>query len=102
MADSLLQNVVKRIEVETVWLPRVVIDDPFAKAPPPKPGEVSVNSVLKPRVLLYSAYSAEPVEIAPYGKPRQMWPLVKWLGIGIVGLLALNIAAPQIARRLHG
>lgn len=101
--SSLAQSTVSKIAVETAWLPRIEINDPFAKSTKPaSPADASVNHFLKPRFLIYSRYSSVPLDIAPYGIPHQNWPLVKWLLIGLGGLAALNIVAPRVARRIHG
>lgn len=80
MADF-LSNSMKKIVVESEWLPPIVIDNPLSPAPPGQ-GVSPVVRSLKPKITIYTSIGS-PIVSRPYGEPTQNWPLVRNLGIGL-------------------
>jgi hypothetical protein len=98
MAD-LLQSMVKKVVVETEWLPTIELDDPFKPVPKMGPGAGSIiGRALKPRITLYSAYATEPLVMSPYGAPMPNWPILKTALIGLAGLSAVALVAHYMKR----
>lgn len=92
---SLLESAVDRITIETVWLPPIVIDKPFAPTPPEQ--QTSVGRLLKPKITV-RAYGS-PVVMKPYGEPQPNWPILKTALMGLGGLLALKLVLDRLDRR---
>jgi hypothetical protein len=82
--ESALRGVVRRITVETEWLPPIVLDDPFASSEGPNPA----GALLRPKIAIYTSADEEPFVIAPYGEPRRSnWPYVEVAAILAGGVL---------------
>jgi hypothetical protein len=92
---SIIEGAVERIKIETVWLPPIVIDRPFA--PTPAAQQTGVGKLMKPKITV-TAYGS-PVVMRPYGEPAQNWPILKTALIGLGGLLALKIVLDRLDRR---
>jgi hypothetical protein len=97
---DLLRDSVKRIVVETAWLPPIVIEDPFAPAPPGAPSE-KIGRLLKPRVTVETAFG--PVVSQPWGTPTQNWPMLRILlpTLGVLSFLAWVARATTKDRLTH-
>ncbi len=89
-----LAQYVTRIQIDSEWLPPIVLDNPFQPGPPNP-----FLEGLKPRITMEIAGGAvEPVVIAPYGEPRaNRWPLVKG-ALVVGGLLLLMFLGGRLAR----
>jgi hypothetical protein len=94
MADpittALLQNI-RKVTVETAYLPTIQLDDPFAPGPPSP-----LLQLLKPKITIETSVS--PVVLTPYGDPGETkWPWV--LAAMMIGSAALLYLGWQFYRR---
>lgn len=90
-----LAQTIKRITVETAWLPPIVIDDPLAPTPPGQ--ESTVVRTLKPKITIELSTGA-PIVSAPYGTPTQNWPMLRNIAIGL-GIYFVGLKVVVSARR---
>lgn len=97
---SVLESAIRSITIETSWLPPIVIDQPFAPAPP---GGFNAAKFLQPKITIDTSFG--PIVSAPYGAPVQNWPMLKLLALGLGGLLvvwAVKGQATSLHRKLRG
>ena len=91
---NILSNSVKRIVVESSWLPPIIINDPLAPTPPDQ-GVSPIVKALKPKITIVTSFS-DPVVTAPYGQPTQNWPMLRNLTIGLgIFYIGLKLIPPR-------
>jgi len=91
VASSVLQSI-KKITVETAYLPRIELNDPFAPGPPNP-----LLQALKPKVTIETA-SMEPIIMQPYGAPGPTkFPLISV--VTLAGLAALIYVGWRMVNR---
>jgi hypothetical protein len=96
--DDLLNSQVKAIKIDTAYGPPIVIDRPFAPAPPKPVGEKTAADYLKPRIEI-QLDGSNPITWAPYGDPRPgSWGWIKF-GLVSVGVLALIGASGLLKKK---
>lgn len=91
VASSVLQSI-KKVTVETAYLPRIELNDPFAPGPPSP-----LMQALKPKITIETT-GFSPMVMAPYGEPGpSKWPLVSV--IGLAGFAALGFLVWKLLKR---
>lgn len=91
LANSLLQGITK-VTVETAYLPKVELNDPFAPGPPSP-----LISLLKPKITV-EVSNMEPIVMAPYGEPGPTkFPIV--MLVFAAGTVALAFVAWRFLKR---
>lgn len=91
VAGSLLQSI-KKITVETAYLPRIELNDPFAPGPPNP-----LMQILKPKITIETIGFA-PMTMQPYGEPGpSKWPVVSI--VFLAGTIALAFAGWKMLQK---
>lgn len=74
---------VRKMTVESVYLPTITLDRPFSPGAPSP-----LLEMLKPKITLEIDGFEKPVVMTPYGQPAKRWPMVQ-LGLIVGGVLAV-------------
>ena len=87
LIDTVLDQLVSRMDIRTTLGPTITIDEPF-KVGPPSPASTAAGRVLKPSISILPRGQAKPIVFAPYGDPGiTKWPVIVFGGGALLGWL---------------
>lgn len=95
-ARDVLAATVSRLDVETAWLPRIRVDQPFA--PSSSTGVVSsgLTKILRPKFTV-TLSDGTPLSVAPAGAPGAS----KWPWLAVLAAIGLLVVVVVIVRRVR-